>query len=157
MKFKYIFGAIATNFYRLLKVFPNSDPIMAFILPAAKNEPIWKAPLFAFATMFTFDLLTSGIGTWTWVTATTYSLIALGLRFTMKEKKTSIRLYVGAGIMGVLVFDIIPGPLMSTFLFGNNLLATTFLQIPFTILHLTSATFSTLLITPFLDKQIMKE
>ncbi|PIN85091.1 MAG: hypothetical protein COV47_03980, partial [Candidatus Diapherotrites archaeon CG11_big_fil_rev_8_21_14_0_20_37_9] len=62
MKYKYLAGGIIANLYRFLRIFPNSDPIMGFVIPAAKNEKWWKAPLFAFATMFVFDFFTSGIG-----------------------------------------------------------------------------------------------
>ncbi len=157
MKLRYFFGAVAANAYRLLRVFPNSDPIMAFILPAAKNEPWWKAPLFAFATMFSFDLVTSGIGKWTFVTAITYSLIALAFRFTLKGQKSSLRLFLSNGVLGVLAFDLITGPIMGSALFGQPFGPTFLMQIPFTIMHLVSAAFAICIISPFFDAQIARE
>ncbi len=157
MRFKYAAGLLFSNAFRLLGVFPNSDPIMGFVLPAAKNEPFWKAPLFAFVAMFTFDVFTSGIGLWTWVTSATYAAIALAFTFYFRGRKAGLGPYMKAGFWGVLAFDFITGPLMSSILFGQGFFATTLLQIPFTAMHLVSATFGIMVITPFLDKEAAKD
>gem|GEM_PF-2616527 len=159
MRFKYFVGALAANAYRLLRIFPNSDPIMGFVIPAAKNEKWWKGPLFAFATMFSFDFFTSGIGTWTYVTSATYALIALAFHFHFRaaRQKSSLRLFLSNGILGVLAFDLITGPMMSAALFGQSFRLTFIMQIPFTVMHLVSAAFSTIIISPFLDAQAMEE
>lgn len=157
MRFKYITGAILTEFYRLLRVFPNSDPIMGFILPAAKNEPYWKAPLFAFATMFIFDFFTSGIGAWTFVTSAMYALIAIAAGLYFRNRKAGIFPYTKAAIGGVLAFDFVTGPLMSAVLFRQDFLLTLLMQIPFTAMHLVSGIFAIVLITPFFDAQCAKE
>ncbi|MCR4369409.1 MAG: hypothetical protein NUV67_05895 [archaeon] len=157
VKYKYLVGACFASAYRLLRVFPNSDPLMGFIAPAAKNEPMWKAPLFAFATMFIFDFFTSGIGVWTWVTATTYALVALWLTHSLKGKKSSLSTYASHGAIGIIAFDIITGPFMSTFFFGTPFMLTTIAQVPFTIMHVISATFGIAIITPFYDSAVAKE
>lgn len=157
MKFKYFFGLIISNLYRLLRVFPNSDPIMGFVLPAAKNEAFWKAPLFAFAAMFSFDIITGHFGVWTWVTSFTYALAGLGAHFFLKNKKSSLRLFLNAGVWGVLFFDLVTGPIMSTFLFSQPFWLTFLMQIPFTLMHLISVSFSILIISPFLDRQLNEE
>ena len=157
MKFKYLTGFLITNLYRLLRVFPNSDPIMGFVLPCAKNEKWWKAPLFAFATIFVFDIFTSGIGAWTWVTASTYATIAFAFHFYMKKRKSSLITFISIGTLGTLVFDFLTGPILSTFLFKQPFLVTLVLQIPFTIMHTLSAIFAIVLITPLLDPTIAKE
>ena len=157
MNFKYLTGFLVANLYRLLRVFPNSDPLMGFILPAAKNLKWWKAPLFAFASMFVFDIFTSGIGLWTWVTASTYALIALGFHFYLKEKKSTFKLFISSGVFGVLIFDLITGPIMSSFLFKQTFLIAILGQIPFTVMHLISVVFGIVIISPFYDASLMKE
>lgn len=157
MRFKYLVGSVLCNAYRLLRVFPNSDPIMGFVLPAAKGEPAWKAPLFAFVTMFSFDIITMSLGPWTYVTSSTYALIALAFPLLLKKRKTSLKLFLWAGTLGVLAFDFITGPLMGYAVFGQDFLLTTILQVPFTIMHLVSAAFGVLIISPFYDAQIAKE
>ena len=157
MGFRYVYGAIISEVYRYIKVFPNSDPLMGLILPAARNEPRWKAPLLAFSTMFIFDIFTSGIGAWTWVTSATYALIALAFSLFLKGRKMGLRGYLGAGTAGVLAFDFITGPVMSSVLFQQSFILTAIMQVPFTVMHLVSAAFSILIITPFLDKDIAAE
>ena len=154
---KYIIGALLSNIYRALRIFPNSDPVIGFVLPAAKNEKWWKAPAFAFATMFTFDYFTSGIGLWTIVTSATYAAIALGLHLEMKGKKTGLKLFLSRGTAGIIAFDLITGPGMSTILFRQDLLTTTLMQIPFTITHLFSGIFAITIISPFLDANVSRE
>ncbi len=154
---KYFIGFLLTQLWRFLRFFPNSDPIMGFVIPASKNTEYWKAPLFAFASMFVFDFFTSGIGIWTWVTSVTYALIALGFRVAMKNKKAGIKLYTSYGLIGVLVFDFITGPLMSSVLFKQSFLVTAFLQVPFTLMHLISAVFGIIILAPLLDECVAKE
>ena len=156
MRFRYAMGVLIANLYRLLRVFPNSDPIMGFVLPASKLE-WWKAPAFAFVTMFVFDIFTSGIGPWTYTTSFTYAGIALALHFLLKNKESSLRLFLASGAGGVIVFDFITGPIATSIIFSQDFLVTLLLQVPFTVMHLVSATFYILIITPFLDKRIMEE
>lgn len=157
LKFKYLFGAILTNFYRFFRIFPNSDPIMGFALPAAKNEPWWKGALFAFVVMFSFDILTGHLGLWTIVTSLTYAAVILLFHFFLKNKKSTMKLFLGSGAVAVLIFDFITGPVMSSFMFGQSFIVTLIMQIPFTLLHIVSVSFSILIISPFLDPQLNKE
>jgi hypothetical protein len=90
-------------------------------LPAAKNEPLWKAPLFAFTAMFSFDIITGAFGAWTIVTSLTYAFIGILAHFFLKQKKSSIKMFLGTGALGVLLFDFITGPVMSSFLFSQPL------------------------------------
>jgi hypothetical protein len=154
---KYIIGSIISNIYRFLHIYPNSDPIIGFVVPAAKNEKWWKAPAFAFTTMAVFDYFTSGIGVWTIVTSTTYAAIALILHLEMKGKKSGLKLFASRGAIGILLFDAITGPGMSTIIFKQDFFTTTIMQIPFTIMHLISGIFAITIISPFLDPQVSKE
>jgi len=157
MKFGYLIGFLSANIYRLLKIFPNSDPIMGFILPAAKNAEWWKGPLFAFSSMVGFSYVTNTVGVWTWVTGLTYALIALGFHFFLKSRKSSLKLFISSGVVGVLVFDFITGPIMSSLIWNQSFLVTTIMQIPFTIMHLVSVVFGIVIISPFYDADLMKE
>ncbi|VVB98689.1 Uncharacterised protein [uncultured archaeon] len=157
MKLNYLAGFLAANLFRFLRVFPNSDPIMGFVVPCAKNEKVWKAPLFAFSSMFIFDFFTSGIGIWTIVTATAYAFVAMLLGSWLRGKASSIKGFLSAGALGVLVFDFITGPIMSTFLFKQEFIATLAMQVPFTAMHIISASFFVLLISPLYDPAIARE
>lgn len=130
---------------------------MGFILPQTRSSAI-KPAIFAFSAMFIFDFLTSGIGLWTWVTAITYASIAVLFSFFFKRiKKAKISQYVSASIIGVLIFDIITGPIMSSFLFNQPLWFVILGQIPFTIYHLISATTYVVILAPVFDLDIRKQ
>ena len=153
---KYAKGFVIAQLVRFLKVFPNNDPLMGFVLPAAKNEKWWKAPLFAFSAIIIFDLLTS-FGVWSIVTAATYALVAVGARFFLKNKKSSLFIYAKTSVLGILAFDFVTGPLMSTFLFQQNFFVTMLLQIPFTAMHVISGTILAAIIVPFYDPVVALE
>lgn len=154
---EYIVSLIFTIVFRLVKIFPNNDPIMGFILPEGRKSML-KSASFAFLAMFIFDFFTSGIGLWTWATALTYAGIAILFSFFFKKiKKAKISQYTLAGIFGVLIFDFVTGPLMSTFLFGNSFFITFLGQIPFTFYHLISATTYVLILAPIFDLDIREQ
>jgi hypothetical protein len=150
----FILQVVFANVLRLFRVFPNNDPIMGFMLPNARKS-MWKAALFAFTTMFIFDMITMKVGVWTVVTASVYALIAIGFSFFFKKIKVAkISQYLSASVIGILLFDLITGPLMSSFLFNQSLLMTTLGQIPFTFYHLISGITWVVIIAPFYDLDI---
>ena len=55
---KFLIGLLLANGIRFLRVIPNNDPIMAIMLPYAKSDKKYKAVLFPFITMVSFDLIT---------------------------------------------------------------------------------------------------
>ena len=154
---KYLIGFILTMVFRLFRVFPNADPIMGFVVPAAKREPIWKSALFAFSAILLFDVITNAVGIWTVVTSLTYGAVAVMISIIIRNRKATLPKYIGVGALGVIVFDVITGPLMSTFIFDMPLWASTLGQIPFTVMHLISVVFMVTIIAPFVDLDIRKE
>lgn len=154
--FKYGVVMFISNLIRFISPMPNTDPIMGSMLPFAKKYNGLSAALFAFLTMITFDLITGMLGIWTLVTATTYGLIGfIFARLLPYFKKINFLTYLTSGIIGVLIFDFITGPLMSTFLFKQGFFTTLMMQIPFTLMHLASVTAFILIITPILDVSII--
>ncbi|MDD4251221.1 MAG: hypothetical protein PHX27_03455 [Candidatus ainarchaeum sp.] len=154
---KFLIGLLLANGIRFLRFIPNNDPIMAIMLPYAKSDKKYKAVLFPFLTMISFDLITGMLGIWTIVTALTYA--GLGLFFTQfffKEKKISIFKYLKGGIIGVSIFDFITGPIMSSFMFGMSFIEAFIGQIPFTLMHLLTVGIFIIVITPLYDKHILK-
>lgn len=154
---KFLSSLSLTLFYRLLRIFPNSDPIMGFMLPFAKKEKLWVSALFAFLAMALFDLITFRIGIWTIVTASVYAGLAVFFHYFLKKwKKMSLKKYIGSGIFGILVFDAITGPLMTSLIFQMPFELALFGQIPFTIMHLISGIAFIALIVPVLDRDVAK-
>ena len=69
---KFALSMLIANAIRFLRFIPNNDPIMAMMLPYSKQKSKWKAFLFPFITMISFDAITGYLGIWTAVTAITY-------------------------------------------------------------------------------------
>lgn len=153
---KYFLSILFCNAFRLLRFIPNNDPIMGCMLPFARQHKWWNAALFSFITMVSFDLITGMTGIWTLVTASTYG--ALGILFHQiykKKKKINLKTYLGSGIIGVLIFDFITGPIMSSWMFQMPFEVAFIGQIPFTLLHLASVSAFVLILTPLLDVHLM--
>jgi len=153
---KYALSMLFCNAYRLLRIIPNNDPIMGCMLPFSRQDKWWQGALFALVTMVSFDLMTSGIGIWTLVTAGTYAALGLAFHFTYKRiSKVKLRHYLGSGIIGVLAFDFITGVLFGPAMFGMTFTQAFLGQLPFTAMHLLTATAFILIITPALDTSIV--
>jgi len=151
---KYIITCITTFLIRLIRIFPNNDPIMGTMLPFAR-EKWWKSFLYVVLAMVGFDLITGKLGMWTLWTSLTYGVIALLFVLVFKKmKQLSMSKYIGACIGGVLLFDIITGPIMTSMLFRTPFILTTIAHIPFTIFHLLSGVVYTFLFVPVLDPTI---
>jgi len=153
---KYALSILFCNAYRFLRIIPNNDPIMGCMLPFSRKDKWWQGALFAFLTMVSFDFITMKIGIWTAVTASTYA--CLGLLFYLiykKLKKVKLKHYLGSGIAGVLIFDFVTGPIMSSWLFGIGFAAAFIGQIPFTIMHLLTVSGFILILTPLLDRAVV--
>jgi len=157
MKKKFFSGLAFCCLLRLFRFFPNNDPIMGFALPIARQGKWWHALLFPMASMVLFDVVTMRLGLWTIGTASLYGLIGFSFYKYFKKKKTvSLKTYVGSSAIGVLVFDFLTGPIMSSYLFRIPFSVALTGQVPFTLFHLASAMSFTLLLAPVLDPCIAK-
>ncbi len=144
-----------TTALRWARLFPNNDPIMAVMLPCAKRG--WMAALaFPVTSIVLFDVLSQRIGIWTVVTAGTYGLLGLAFSYAYRALAKRGRgvgpaTFLVSGVVGVLVFDFITGPIMSSGLFRVSFAEAFVGQIPFTLKHLESVAAYTLVVSPALD------
>jgi len=74
--FKLILSVLIANGIRLLRIIPNSDPIMSMALPFSRRGSALTSFTFPFVTMASFDVVTGYVGLWTLVTSITYGLQA---------------------------------------------------------------------------------
>jgi hypothetical protein len=140
---------------RWVRLFPNNDPIMAVMLPCAKRG---RAAAFAFpvVAMVLFDILSRRLGIWTAVTAGTYGLLALAFSFVYsalakRGRRVGPATFLASGIVGVLAFDFVTGPILSSVMFRMPFAQAFVGQIPFTFKHLASVSAYTLVVSPVLD------
>ncbi len=144
-----------TTVLRWVRIFPNNDPIMAVMLPCAKRSRFW-AFAFPVVAMVLFDVLSRKVGVWTAVTAGTYGALALAFSFVYEAlgkrgRTVGPATFLVSGAVGVLVFDFITGPILSSFLFHMSFAEAFVGQIPFTLNHLASVSAYTLVVSPSLD------
>ena len=152
---KYLSSLVFCNFYRILRIFPNNDPIMGCMLPFARRDKWWQTLLFPIVAIISFDFITRNIGIWTIGTTLTYSFVGLLFYLYFKNKKNvGLKTYAKSSVIGVLIFDFLTGPIMSSYLFKMPFIVATLGQIPFTIMHLTSAVTLTVILAPVLDPSV---
>lgn len=155
---KYFSSTAGINFVRFLRVFPNNDPIMSCMLPFAKKDSWWKPFLFVVFTMASFDFIVNKVGLWTIGTSLVYGLIALLFYFVFKRlKNVTLRTYLFSGTAGILIFDFLTGPIMSSYLFKMPFSVALLGQIPFTAMHLFSGLAYIFLLVPVLDEDVNQE
>jgi len=153
---KYALSILFCNGYRFLRFIPNNDPIMGCMLPFSRQDKWWQGALFAFLTMFSFDIITGKLGIWTVVTSITYAGLGLLFYFSYKRiKKVKLKHYLGSGIVGVLIFDFVTGILFGPAMFGISYAQAFIGQIPFTVMHLLTVTGFVLILTPVFDRAVV--
>jgi hypothetical protein len=131
---------------------------MGCALPIARKDKWWKAILFPVIAMVSFDFITMKVGIWTLGTAATYGLIGLLFyAYFKKKKKVGLKTYAKSSFTGVLIFDFLTGPLMSSYIFAVPFSVAFLGQIPFTLMHLASGVTLTILIAPVLDPTVRPE
>jgi hypothetical protein len=140
---------------RWMRLFPNNDPIMAVMLPCAKRGRA-AALAFPVVAMVLFDILSRRVGIWTVVTAGTYGLLGLAFSYAYRALASRGRAigtatFLVSGVVGVLVFDFITGPILSSAMFRMSFVEAFVGQIPFTLKHLASVSAYTIVVSPVLD------
>jgi hypothetical protein len=149
-------GLGVTTALRWVRIFPNNDPIMAVMLPCAKRGRV-AAVAFPVVAMVLFDILSRRVGIWTAVTAGTYGLLGLGFSFAYsalgkRGRRIGPATFLVSGVVGVLVFDFITGPILSSAMFRMSFAQAFVGQIPFTLKHLASVSAYTVVVSPMLDR-----
>jgi hypothetical protein len=155
-RLKLILSLLIANGIRLLKIFPNNDPIMSMALPFSRRSSALTSFVFPFFTIASFDFITNLLGPWTLLTGITYGLLGLAFHYLLKNReRVTMQEYLALGVLGVLVFDFITGVLATPLLFGGTFIESFLGQIPFTLMHLFSTVAYILVVTPILDRGVL--
>lgn len=134
---------------------PNVEPVMASMMPLAKQGGALLGFLFAALSMVLFDVISGSLGSWTIVTALTYGCIG-ALAPLVLSHISGVRGYVSFAVLGTLVFDGITGVLMGPLLFGGSYIQAFYGQIPFTMMHLVGNMAFAMTLSPLIEVWIIK-
>jgi hypothetical protein len=143
---------------RLIPVRPsNFEPLLATMMPFSKRVNAGVSFAFGFLSIALYDLVTSGIGEWTYVTALLYG--ALGIASTLYfQNRAATRLnFLAFGIIGTLVYDALTGLTIGPLFHHQSFALALSGQIPFTLSHLAGTIAFTLVVSPALYRWIAKE
>ncbi len=135
---------------------PNVEPILTTQMPFAKQYGWFWGFVFGFMSIFLFDLVTSGIGSWTLVTGVTYGVVGVGAYFFFKKRESKAFNYLAYGVPATIFYDAITGVLMGPILWHMSFTKAFMGQIPFTALHLAGNIAFSLLLSPAIYRWVVK-
>jgi hypothetical protein len=148
---KFIIGWSAVFLLRLVPFRPpNVEPVLATLMPLAKQYGPLGAFVFGSASIALFDVATGRFGTWTAVTALCYGLVGVGAWFFLRNRTPSVLAWVSYGVIGTLAYDLVTGVAMGPVLFGMSLRDAALGQVPFTLAHLAGTVVLSLTLSPAL-------
>ena len=127
---------------------PNVEPLLASVMPVSARTPLWAGILFAMSGIVVYDVITSGVGVWTLVTAGAFGLIATASHFYFSTKRQTRAHFVGFGIASTLWYDAVTGLTIGPIFWHQSLMQAIAGQIPFTLLHLIGTTLFAIVLSP---------
>lgn len=154
---KFIIGWVMVFLIRLIPFRPpNVEPVLATMMPFSKRYGALGAFLFGFLSIMLFDAVTSGIGQWTWITATAYGAVGLGSWLYFRNREGKVYQFVTYGIIGTILYDAATGLTIGPLMFGQSFAEAFYGQIPFTAMHLLGNIALSLTLSPALYRWVVK-
>ena len=154
---KYIIAFISVLLFRLLPFrAPNIEPIMAVIMPLGKIYGGAMSFIFGALSIVIYDSVTSGIGIWTLITALAYGLVGCGT-FIFFKKRTGWKNYALYAVVATIFYDVITGLTIGPLFFHQPFMTSLVGQIPFTMLHLLGNVSFAIVLSPAIEKWLVKE
>jgi len=151
---KYTIAFISVFLIRMIPFrAPNIEPIMATIMPLGKTYGGLASFAFGFMSIFFFDLITSGIGIWTLVTALVYGILGWGTQYYFKNR-SGWRNYALYAIFATVLYDVLTGLTIGPLFFHQSFFVSFVGQIPFTVLHLLGNVSFAIVLSPVIEKWI---
>jgi len=152
---KIILGFALCLVFRLIPVRPpNIEPLLAMQMPFAKVHGRLVGFVFAFFSIFLFDLLVGKVGVWTLITAVAYGVLGIWSVSFFKVRKMQRMNYVKFAVIGTLFFDAVTGLTIGPLFFGQSFVGALVGQIPFTALHLIGNTTFAFFVSPLVYKYL---
>lgn len=125
-------------------------------MPLARKYGSIYAFLFGFLSIALYDSLTAGLGVWTLIAGIAYGLVGIGAGAYFKNR-TGWKNYAKYAFVATIAFDVATGLTMGPIFFGQPFLAAVIGQIPFTAIHLLSNVSFAIVLSPMIEKWVMKE
>lgn len=143
-------GIFAFRFALLPIRAPNVEPLIAAVMPISKVHGPIASFLFAFSSIALYDVVTSGIGIWTLITAAAYGALALAAHYFFAFRAPTRANFIGFGVVATLAYDALTGLTIGPLFFGQSFAGALAGQIPFTLLHLLGTVVFATLLSPAL-------
>ncbi|MFA6999638.1 MAG: ECF transporter S component [Candidatus Paceibacterota bacterium] len=153
---KYILAFLGVFLIRLIPFrAPNVEPIMAIIMPMGKIYGKLMAFVFGFASIALYDAVTSGFGIWTLITALAYGFVGLGAQYYFKNR-SGWKSYASYAVIATIIYDAVTGLTIGPLFFHQSFIVSLTGQIPFTLLHLLGNVSFAIVLTPSIERWLMK-
>ncbi len=154
---KYIITFVSIIAFRLMPFrAPNIEPMMATIMPLGKVYGKLMAFIFGSLSIVLFDLMTSGLGIWTLITALSYGVLGLFAYYYFKNR-SGWKNYAIYAIMATILYDIVTGLTVGPLFFHQSFITSFIGQIPFTVLHLIGNVSFAIVLSPAIEKWLVTE
>lgn len=135
---------------------PNLEPVMAFVMPISKRYGVMMSFVFGFLSIVIYDSLTAGWGIWTFITSLAYGFLSLGA-YSFFQNRSGWKNYAFYSIMATIIYDAITGFTLGPIFWGQSFMVALIGQIPFTIIHLLGNVSFAIILSPVIDKLLIKE
>ena len=154
---KYIIAFISVLSFRMIPFrTPNVEPIMAVLMPIGKKYGGVVSFIFGSLSIIIYDSFTSGLGIWTAVTAIAYGLVGFGSQIYFKNK-SGWKSYATYAIIATILYDAVTGLTIGPLFFHQSFIVSLVGQIPFTVLHLLGNVSFAIVLSPAIEKWLVKE
>jgi energy-coupling factor transport system substrate-specific component len=135
---------------------PNVEPIMTIIMPLSKTYGKIIAFSFGFLSIVLFDLITSGIGVWTLITGIAYGMLGLGATYYFKNR-SGWKSYASYAFLATIFYDAVTGLTIGPLFFNQSFMVSLVGQIPFTLIHLLGNVSFAIVLSPVIERWLVKE
>lgn len=155
---KFILGWMAVFLFRFLLLpfrVPNVEPMLATVMPFSKHFGLLASFAFGFFGIALYDLVTSGLGIWTVVTAFSYGAIGIAAHVYFKRREASRMNFVAFGVVSTLFYDAVTGLTIGPLFFHQTFMTAVMGQIPFTLMHLAGTVLFAIVLSPILYRWIV--
>ncbi len=136
---------------------PNIEPVLSAQMPISKNMRNAVPFLFAFFSIVVYDMLTVGLGAWTFVTALVYGAIGLFAVSFFKNRAPSRKNFVSFAVVSTILYDVLTGFTLGPIFFNQPFASAMTGQIPFTVLHLAGNVTFAFFLSPLIYKVLQKD